>query len=55
MKTHRELLNERRRLDAQIQKAGKSEIKKIVKQLKLPASYLFTLAERVRNNPQIYS
>lgn len=52
------MLQEQRELDKQIAKArskeGKAEIKRIVKEYKIPAAYLVKLAERVKNNPSIY-
>lgn len=58
MKNLTQMLQEQRELDKQIAKArskeGKSEIKRIVKEYKIPASYLVKLAERVNNNPSIY-
>lgn len=53
------MIQQKRELDAQIAKAcskeGKAEIKRIVKEYKIPATYLVKLAERVKNNPSIYA
>lgn len=53
------LKQEKKRLDDEIEKArikeGKQLLKKIIKEYKLPASYLTELAKRVHSKPSIYS
>lgn len=58
MATLRELIKEKRELDAKIAKArskeGKKLIKQLIKEYKIPSSYIYSLAGRVKANPGIY-